>query len=560
MEWVVIKMGLEMFDALHAYGLGIVLAHTSGLPVELTDDGCRYMLQDASARPLCAPLDALDAIFNLPSSEEMKSEGRMGPTTAAVANLDGLLAGVWTIPHYVRCCSVADLLQKQRFDPASVAKGIAKVREVCAKWKKLTRRETKSVGSWLTELLENYDPASPCIPLPAQVARAADITTTMTLDPSLSYASRRPLSDGQIGKKTNVTIRGTRFAPLLAYIGAARFLRSQHVLGDLVNFYVPLATQLSLHADLTLARLPTVEDTADHALVAQALFYTAENPVVGAKWKGLAYQTLQTQGTQQPLSLFRGFLDLRWFDSLKKRAGMDLIRYWRLALYAHRDALPYEIDPIVEALASRRLDAWIAHLTDVARAVHSVRRGTVRLYTLKEVKEVTMMMEPSQSLPLSTILERKKGTLRFGHALRLLNEYNPSAVRDLIEELETVHTRDQLLHVLGHIVQVCAVTAAKERIIIIPTDKDAQYLLDDVDQHGAHTIAGLLILLSALRYPSSEEADQYTPQTLWRVIRTLLASLAAQAAETGTSCISDPTIAEIPPAIHLTSSERKGDL
>src|SRR5258708_12294028 len=162
---------------------------------------------------------------------------------------------------------------------------------------------------------------------------------------------------------------------------------------------------------------------------------------------------------------------------------MDLIRYWRLALYAHRDALPYEIDPIVEALASRRLDAWIAHLTDVARAVHSVRRGTVRLYTLKEVKEVTMMMEPSQSLPLSTILERKKGTLRFGHALRLLNEYNPSAVRDLIEELETVHTRDHFLHALGHILQAFAAPAPNEQIFLIPTYTHALSFLNHLPHH-----------------------------------------------------------------------------
>jgi hypothetical protein len=48
--------------------------------------------------------------------------------------------------------------------------------------------------------------------------------------------------------------------------------------------------------------------------------------------------------------------------------------------------------------------------------------------------------------------------------------------------------------------QECVVAMAKSPFIIIPTDEDLKYLLDDVDQHGARPIAGLLIILSTLRY------------------------------------------------------------
>ena len=48
MEWMVMKLGAEMFDALHAYGLGIALTHASGAPVELKDAGFCYKLVSSS--------------------------------------------------------------------------------------------------------------------------------------------------------------------------------------------------------------------------------------------------------------------------------------------------------------------------------------------------------------------------------------------------------------------------------------------------------------------------------------------------------------------------------
>src|SRR5207244_3837453 len=101
----------------------------------------------------------------------------------------------------------------------------------------------------------------------------------------------------------NVTIHGTCYAPLLAYIGAARFLRAQRLEGSLVNYYVPLASTLSLDADTALPLLPALEDAPDCALADQILWYALGQTRGNTRWKALAFQTVQrTQGTHGAIS------------------------------------------------------------------------------------------------------------------------------------------------------------------------------------------------------------------------------------------------------------------
>ena len=52
MELRVVKTGAEMFDALHAYGLGILTASASQTPVELSDEGISYKVY--------VPVDRID--------------------------------------------------------------------------------------------------------------------------------------------------------------------------------------------------------------------------------------------------------------------------------------------------------------------------------------------------------------------------------------------------------------------------------------------------------------------------------------------------------------------
>jgi len=68
-------------------------------------------------------------------------------------------------------------------------------------------------------------------------------------------------------------------------------------------------------------------------------------------------------------------------------------------------------------------------------------------------------------------------------------------------DLDCVATCDQLMRVLAKLVQHCTLAKALNNFIVIPDDNDLCILLENVDRFGAKNIAGLLIVLSTLRYP-----------------------------------------------------------
>lgn len=499
MEWCVIKTGVEMFDMLHASGLGLLIAHAGREPVKLRDTGVHYHLSSTGVPQ--GSVDLLDDLCALPDHASLE-EGISSQTALPIANLDGLLAALYTQGR--RWCSVADVLDKQRFHPSAVAQGIAKVRQTCSGWKRATVMESGQPADWIEELLTAYDPTHPCFPMPVATRKETDITAAMTLDPAWGYAPRRQRSDGFVATKTNLTFRGTRCAALLAYIGAMRFLRAQQV-----NFYVPLTSSLMLHADTTLPLLPRATDLApDQALLVQWVNYATESPVQDCRWQSMAYQRFQARGVQQSISLERGSLALDWLERLKKQVGQGMLTFWKVLLSQRHDALFCETDHLVEALGSRRAEAWVAHLFEVAQAVQSSTFHSLRAYHLNEVREVTTSMQSSSPIPLSAILARREGTLRFGHALRQLRQFNASAACEAMEALVTVQTRDQLIIALSNLMQECSVAAAKWEFIVIPADPDLTYLLEDVDRYSARTVASLLMLLSTLRYPRATDTQQ----------------------------------------------------
>lgn len=115
--------------------------------------------------------------------------------------------------------------------------------------------------------------------------------------------------------------------------------------------------------------------------------------------------------------------------------------------------------------------------------------------------------------PLNNVLSRETGTVRIGKALRLLARFNPSIVRDLVEQLDSVRDRDQLIRIVAEIVQQCGIAKAKFEFITIPTDDDLPPLLQDIDHYGAKTVANLIVILAALRYPSREnDNNKYVEQ------------------------------------------------
>lgn len=521
MHWRVIKMGSDLFDILHTYGLGIVVASATQQPVTVQEEGCSYRLSSlCNALPQIGP-DLLDELLLMPSTEEvlhvLQEQHTRSETPLGVENLDGLLAALFTRPYLERNCSIYAMLDRHRLDPSALERTIAGVRDVCTKWKDVTNQECSDESEWLSEMLRDYDAFRPGQPLPGG-KRGTDITVAMTLDPSLGYASRQPYSDGRICRKANLTMLRPRFATLLTFVGAMRFLRAQPIAGDFIIFSTPAPSSLSLHAESARPLLrPRYHDGLEQALLLQALEQVTDHSQDEKQWKALSYQVLLSRGKQQAISLSRGVLDLVRFEHLKHRLGEHLLRHWKALLTVSQEESPYELDHLTEALTTARMQGWEAHLFDVVEAElarktledRNRQEKRLRLYSILEVQEVSALMESSYPTPLSSVLERKAGTMRFGHALRQLRKQAPSSVHEILEDLEYLQTCDSLMNILTRTMQTCEVVDANSPFIIIPTDEDLKLLLDDVEHYGVSIVAALLRLLSTLRYvPRKEGASQ----------------------------------------------------
>src|SRR5579863_4714652 len=100
MEWHVTRVGAAMFDALHAYGLGIVVTSTAGEPVAVQDCGCFYRLTCSCSAVPGVPVELLDEIFALPQPDEVLRarvvQAQPVVPVPGMANLDGLLAALFT--------------------------------------------------------------------------------------------------------------------------------------------------------------------------------------------------------------------------------------------------------------------------------------------------------------------------------------------------------------------------------------------------------------------------------------------------------------------------------
>ncbi len=523
MEWHVMKTGADLFDLLHTYGLGIVLAHACGQPIEVRETGPWYALTGDVSTPPSGPLALLDTILALPTPQEIEA-AHLPTVTLPIATLDGLLTVLFTTPGGVRVLSVADLLWKSRRDPSVVVRALEKVRVAIQRWKASAVLEpSRGTETWVEQVLQDYDVTAPVCPIPADARPGQELSLLMMLDPSFSYSTHRPRSDGLVSVKTQVAIRGTRFAVLLAIIGAAHFLRAQRISGDLVNCYVPKAEVMKLKPDTNAPLLGSRNTESFQATLLQWLACARTAVQFDATLTGVVYQTIRTQGAQQSIPADRGCLDLTWFTALPVPLREALSSFWHMLLLLPPEQRPCEIDTLIDALTNRSQGQWTIHLLEVARCVHADPER-MRSYTLEEVKEVTLLMQTAIPSLLKKALEQKAGTLRFGQAMRLLGESNAGVLRELIEELEAVTTLNQLLHALALIAQHCQIAAAKTKFMVVPSEDDLSALLLDVEQASPQTIARFLVVLSALRYPRVSE-EEYTVRQLTRVIFFLLSTL-----------------------------------
>ncbi len=518
MEWSVVKIGNTQFDILHAYGLGILLATACNEQVELKETAFCYVLSCSIGRlSHMSCNDLLEKVFHLPGEESLQAYVHQDMEQhLPVTVLDGLLAALFTTPG-MRVLSVRDLLEKQRLDAKAIQKGLHKVANSINRWKVLAKKMAHGKEEdWLTNVLDDYDLEHPAHPILAVGKSERDINVLMMIDPSFAFSLRSACSDGRMTLKTQVTLRGTSYGSLLAYIGAARFLRAQRLSGELVICYIPIATNITIRADTALPLLFPTNESTDQSALRRWLALSQEVWHPGVVWSGLAYQTLLTQGQQQSLSLESGVLDSEWLISLHERIGMDVINWWRAFIL--QQGAHDEQELLLDCLKRRDVDAWIDHLKKMAQRTNMFSESNRRRYSLEEVRTITEAMHNSEHIPLKLVLERERGTLCFGRALRQIGRYNPSRLRDLLEDLEEVQTRAQLYPVLWRIVLASELEKSKKGKIIVPTEADLAALLDDIDQYGIPELVGLLQVLSALRYPQSENALKYELSTLIRVL------------------------------------------
>lgn len=535
MDYCILASGASMFDACHAYGLGVLLAHTTSSPVKMVWEGVGYRLStNKRTHPTITP-DTIQEVLVLPDATALAdTSATQNLSSVAMGNLDGLLAVTFTT-RGVRAVSVQDGRSKEKFNDAiseqAVDKAQALVDKLIAYLERLERKESDG----LSPLLRVYAPDQAVPPI-LKTKGANDLTIPMTMDPMLSFSTRPPFTNGCITENTNLATENMPLATLLAFVGAARFLRGQRCASRLVNLYLPLPQQMTITATPCLPLLAGTALPAQQALAARWLSPTA--PSAGVVWRALACHTLQTQGSSQSITRAVGVVDYVWLATLQQRVGDEVGAYWRFALHQSREALTYELDILTACLLHRSGVAWLQHLNELAHIVAQQRDGQLRTYTDHEVKEITQMLPATENLPLRMVLAHEQGTKRFGHALRQLGKYNPSALRELAEDLDAVRDLDQLLRLLAQMTQTCVVLKAKSEFILVPTDDDLDLLLADVEQFGARRIASVLLILAVLRYPreereeqadspeqgetNAEESEEMTPSAVTIALRSLL--------------------------------------
>lgn len=513
MQWCVAKTGFELFDMLHAYGLAILLTYASGLPASVRDESLAYRISCPTQTTPSAGVEILDQVLALPAPRSFPADAQdFSLPSIQVEVLDGVLAALFTKGE--RILSVSDLLSKQRLSSSAEPAGPIKAAKAVEEWKDSVEREGPYASAWVARVLNDYDCAHPAIPLPVKPGSKREIRVLMTIDPALGYSLRSPSSDGEVSRKINLALHGARYATLLAFIGASRFLRAQRVSGKLVNLYVPLATTLVIDKHTALPLLFSTDRTPKHAAIEFWLTLFIQSSPRRVSWRALAYQTLQTQGLKQSIGLDKGYLDCAWLKRVEEAVGREMLWCWSAQISSTETSSRDERQHLLDALSTQHIREWMRHFQDGALRYYWLGRPEMRPYSLNEVRKITAMMNSSEHHPLRKVLEREEGTLSFGRALRLLGRYNLTLLRNLLMVLDTVQTLDQLDRVLCRLGQECVLAKAKSDFIHIPLEGDFIQLVDDVHEHGVRLIVGVLMLLSVLRYPPTQEADQDDVPTL----------------------------------------------
>jgi hypothetical protein len=104
------------------------------------------------------------------------------------------------------------------------------------------------------------------------------------------------------------------------------------------------------------------------------------------------------------------------------------------------------------------------------------------LQVFKAIRNIPAPMLHLVSFSLTLLLfSSSSGPRFFNKRDRLVPTYFINNTREVIEELDTLQTGEQLLFLLGRLVQQCSLAQAKSPFILIPSEPDFKQLLQDVD-------------------------------------------------------------------------------
>jgi len=506
-EFVVQKTGHDSFDALHALGLAELLAVAVQGSVMVRDNGTTYLVTADLPKRTIDGVELLEAVLPLPKGRTFSNA-----TERELSTLDGLLAVAFTIPG-VRVLSVSDIETKARTQEDVADHAIKKAADLKTRLIRLAARRQKGSRTILDEILEGYGKGSD---RNVQIGRSGKTTLTLllTLDPVFAYGARRPFSDGLITNKINVAMSLPRLTSLIAYVGAAGFLRGQRTSNSLANLYTPIPGQVTISPDTSMRRIEATTTSADDAAL---VFWLEQWKYEQSAWNSVAVQTLQLQSGKAPFSAQRMRLTNEPLNRMERCASLDLSERWSRLLSQGPKSSRLDQGLLRAYLMNFSNASLFEHLLDLAQREKFEDGSRSGIYTYGEVCVMANTNLDNQN-SLASILNNERGTLRFGRSLRHLAEFRPAVVHDILEELEGIRSGEHLIRTLAKSVQMSALLKAESDFLIIPDEIDLSHLYADINRVGAREIASMLLILSSLRYPArssstnsdqtSEDADQ----------------------------------------------------
>ena len=496
------KTGYAPFDSIHAIGLGFLLWGASGQPVTVADDGvCYRVVLETPIQVIDLP-SILANLLPLTTPAELHADTHYAARATAV--LDGALTWMFTSPG-VHAISAASVRRKTPHHPQRAEAAISKWTRLREKACVHAQRVCARLGTATDHLLTGYLANAPQ-PVSFGPRLSGSISIPLVVEPALGFAYRHQCADGAVAEKTNVIAITPTLASLLLLLGGIYCIRGQEIAGGLVHVYAPIVRQTTIRGTPMLPCFPAPDTSSDDALMRVWLNVERGHLLADGDWACLAYHILQTQGAQQAFSLQRGTLKLSRLpnpSSMKLR----LADRWADWLAPSRAQRPPGTDDLIRAVLWQESGAFTAHLHIAALASMRAHQPHWPMYTEDDVREAIVMSNATDGscTMLVEIINHRQGTYRFGTALRALGNYVPATQRDLVADLDMVRECDQFLRVLARIVEQCRISTAKHPFVVVPDDDDLRRLLADVAQHGTRTIAGLIIILAALRYPRRVE-------------------------------------------------------